>query len=139
VTHAPEVPEGPEGPARKAEPDIVGQAVAAGQQIAGAVRDAAEEALMALLEFLAEAVPRFLNRVLALFALAGVALLAIGGLVILDTPLFLRILSVIAGLALIALGVGMFLLAWKLHEATATLRTLARLARGALERRRARG
>lgn len=103
---------------------------------AEAVREGAEEALDVAVDLLAESVPRFLNRALAVLALGGLALVALGGLAFADQSAFEQALAWVAGGALLALGVGMFWLAWRLHEATATVRVLARLARRWRERRR---
>lgn len=97
--------------------------------LAATLKGSAEEALSIGLEIVGETVPRVVNLVLAVLAVGGVALVAVGFLAILDTEQFLRLLALFAGLALALTGVLLFVLAWKLHEATATVRTVARVAR----------
>jgi hypothetical protein len=103
--------------------------VGAMQGMAAAFRGTAEEALSVGLEILGESIPRMLNHLLAVLAVAGVALVALGLMAIFATTLFVQLLAILAGLALVATGIGLFTLAWRVHEATATLRTLARVAR----------
>jgi hypothetical protein len=117
---------------------FAGRAATAAEGVGAALRGTAEEALAIGLEIVAETIPRILNHVLAVLAAAGLALVALGLLAIFNTALFVQLLAVLAGLALIAAGIGLFTLAWRLHEATAALRTLARIARKWRERSAAR-
>ncbi|HEV8359156.1 MAG TPA: hypothetical protein VGR28_01740 [Candidatus Thermoplasmatota archaeon] len=106
--------------------------------VATAIRGTAEEALGIALEILGESVPKLLNNVLAVLALAGAAFVALGLLAIFATTIFVQLLAILAGLVLVGLGAAMFLLAWRLHEATAIVRTVAKVAKRMRERQRAR-
>jgi hypothetical protein len=127
--------------ARKREPvEVVTAPVAEGPAdmasgLIAAAKGTAEEALAIGLEIVGESIPRLLNHVLAAVAAAGVALVALGALAILSTSLFVQLLAILAGIALIATGALLFTLAWRLHEATAALRTLARVAKRIRARR----
>jgi len=108
---------------------FAGQAATATDAALAAVRGTAEEALAIGLEIVGESVPKLLNNLLAGLAAAGVALVALGLLAIFQTELFVRLLAIIAGIALVAAGAAFFVLAWRLHEATSALRMLARVAK----------
>lgn len=103
------------------------------QQAAGRAADRAKEWAFEVGEFvletLAETIPRILNRVTLALALLGVVLAGSGILAIVAPDLFLKVVYYLVGGLLVAFGVGAIWLAWKIHEATATLRTLARLAK----------
>jgi hypothetical protein len=105
------------------------EAVDAAIAAKAALQGTAEEALAVGLEVVAESVPRMVNHTLAVLAASGVALVALGALAILNTTLFVHLLAILAGIALVVAGGLLFTLAWRLHEATASLRTLARIAR----------
>lgn len=109
----------------------------AAEGFAAAARGAADEAVSIGLEIVGETIPRIVSQVLAVFAAAGVVFVALGALALVDAPLFRQLLTYIAGLALIITGVLLFALAWKVHEATATLRTVAKIAKKWRERRAA--
>jgi hypothetical protein len=102
-------------------------------QAAGRAADRAKEWFFEIAEFVletfAETIPRILNRITLGLALFGVILLGSGILAIVAPELFLKVVYYIVGGLLVLFGVGSLWLAWKIHEATATLRTLARMAR----------
>jgi hypothetical protein len=99
------------------------------QGVVDSVRQTAEDAIEIALEVLGETIPRILNGALAALVAGSVALVFLGLLAIFATSLFIQVLAIIAGLALIATGVLLFALAWRLHAATAGIRTMANVAR----------
>lgn len=82
-----------------------------------------------VLETFAETIPRVLNRVTLGLALVGVVLAGSGILAIVSPEIFLKVVYYLVGGLLVLFGALSIYLAWKIHEATATLRTLARLAK----------
>jgi hypothetical protein len=82
-----------------------------------------------VLETFAETIPRILNRITLVLVLTGVVFAGMGILAIVSPALFLEVVVYVVGGLLIVFGAAAIWLAWKIHEATATLRTLARLAK----------
>lgn len=95
--------------------------------------DRAKEWAFDVVEFLfetfAETIPRFLNRVTLVLVLFGLVFAGMGVLALVSPELFLQVVVYVIGALLVVLGATSIWIAWKIHEATATLRTLARLAR----------
>ncbi|HVL47340.1 MAG TPA: hypothetical protein VM889_02155 [Candidatus Thermoplasmatota archaeon] len=108
---------------------LVDAASGAAARAATAAQDALDEGLDAALELATVSLPRLARRVF--YTIFGVAAFALGlGLVALfNRPLFELYAVPIAGILLVALGVGLFVLGLRLYDATATLRALVALAR----------
>jgi hypothetical protein len=92
-------------------------------------RDWAFEVAEFVLDTFAETIPRILNRITLALVLLGVVFAGMGVLAIVSPELFLKVVVYVVGGLLVLFGLGAIWLAWKIHEATATLRTLARLAK----------
>ncbi|MCA1813729.1 MAG: hypothetical protein LC624_07240 [Halobacteriales archaeon] len=118
-------------------PDVAGYAAYA-QGVVDNVRHTAEDAIEVALEVVGETIPKILNGLLAALVAGAVALIFLGLLAIFATSIFLQLLAIIAGLALVATGVFLFAFAWRLHAATASIRTMADVARKWRMRRDAR-
>lgn len=82
-----------------------------------------------VLETLAESIPRTLNRIVFGLAVLGVAAMGLGIVALVDRDLFFVVAIYALGAFLVLGGAALVWLAWRIHEATATLRTLARVAK----------
>lgn len=107
-----------------------------GEKVGAAARSAASRAQeWALevgeffLEIFAETIPRILNRITLALVLMGVVLVGLGALAFIDRALFLVVAYYAMAAFLVVAGAALVWAAWRIHEATATLRTLARVAR----------
>src|SRR5438094_8194 len=102
---------------------------------AGAVRgkmDRAREWFFDVLEFVleifAETIPRILRRVTMTLVLSGLVLIGLGVLAVVDPALFVKVAYYTMAAAFVLAGAGLVWIAWRIHELTSALRTLARLA-----------
>ncbi|MHB8605487.1 MAG: hypothetical protein ACYDCK_09550 [Thermoplasmatota archaeon] len=126
------------GPIAEVATGTVGRIAEGARGVADRALSFAMEVVEFALEIFAETIPRILGRITAVLILGGLALAALGVIAIVDPPLFLKIAIYAVGVGLVLVGALWIWLAWKLHEATAIFRTLAKLARAWRERRETR-
>jgi cytochrome c biogenesis factor len=103
----------------------------------GAVDRAREwffDVLEFVLETFAETIPRILRRVTLVLVLSGATLVGLGVLAVVDQALFVKVAYYAMAAAFVLVGGGLVWVAWRIHEMTASLRTLARLAKRWRER-----
>lgn len=99
------------------------------KEAASRAQEWAFEVIEFTLETFAETIPRILNRITLALVLTGLVFTGMGLLAIIDQALFLRIVWYVFGAMMVLFGVTLVYVAWRIHEATATIRTLARLAK----------
>jgi hypothetical protein len=96
---------------------------------ASRAKDWAFEVVEFTLETFAETIPRILNRITLALVLTGLVFTGMGVLALVDQALFLKIVWYVVGAMMTLFGLTLVYVAWRIHEATATIRTVARLAK----------
>lgn len=87
-----------------------------------------------VLEIFAETIPRILKRITLVLVLTGLVMVGLGVLAVVNKALFLLVAYYAMAAAFLLFGLGLIWTAWRIHEMTSALRTLARLAKRWRER-----